>query len=250
MSATMDVELLTGDVLAAKSVEFAKKLSALKGSLDVPFKWYPYHTTANFHHLREVFNDFPLKALTTSRHVADIGAADGDLAFFMQSLGFTVDVIDYPPTNFNGCKGVRKLIQELGVADTVNLHEMDIDSQFTLPSARYEMVFLLGILYHLKNPFYVLEKLARSSRHLALSTRVARIAPGGTPIRHLPVAYLVDSRELNNNPTNYWVFSETGLNRIVNRAGWDIVYSKTQGDRVSSSPSDKTKDERAFYLLK
>jgi len=55
-----------------------------------------------------------LSALAGGAPVADIGAADGDVAFFLESLGFTVDIIDNGPTNMNGLEGARKVKQALG----------------------------------------------------------------------------------------------------------------------------------------
>jgi tRNA (mo5U34)-methyltransferase len=45
--------------------------------------------------------------------VLDIGTADGDLAFFLESIGFRVIAIDYPGTNFNGMRGIQKLKEAL-----------------------------------------------------------------------------------------------------------------------------------------
>ena len=84
-----------------------------------------------------------------------------------------------------------------------------------------------------------------------LSTRVARFAgPARTPIGDLPVAYLVAPAETNNDPTNYWMFSPAGLERIVHRAGWSILESMSVGDVEASDPSSPEHDERAFMLLR
>src|SRR5207302_1757082 len=87
--------------------------------------------------------------------VADIGAADGDFGFFLeQRLGCQVDLIDNAPTNYNGLRGAHRMRAELNSAVTIN--QIDLDTQFSLPRDSYRAVFFLGILYHLKNPFYVL----------------------------------------------------------------------------------------------
>lgn len=70
------------------------------------------------------------------------------------------EAIDNPISNFNGMLGLRALRAELG--SQVRILPMDIDSQFTLPAREYGLVVVLGLLYHLKNPFYVLEKSFRS----------------------------------------------------------------------------------------
>src|SRR6185437_3180823 len=56
---------------------------------------------------------------------------------------------------------------------------------------KYDLIFFLGILYHLKNPFYALESLAKVTRHMLISTRVAKLSPAGRSMRDLPVAYLL-----------------------------------------------------------
>ncbi len=108
---------------------------------------------------------------------------------------------------------------------------------------------LLGILYHLKNPFYVLEKLAHSSHYCFLGTRVARVTPKGAPMQKEPLAYLVDELETNGDPTNFWIFSEEGLRRLMRRAGWDIREFMTAGCLEGSDPVRGDRDERAFCLL-
>jgi hypothetical protein len=63
--------------------------------------------------------------------------------------------------NFNMLRGARLLKETLG--SKVEIHEVDLDSQFRLPRSDYGLVFFLGILYHLKNPFYALESLSGRS---------------------------------------------------------------------------------------
>ena len=240
----------TGDELLRLSQSFEADLSHVKSGSAVPFGWYPYGTLNNFIHLREGFNLHPLQSLTSTLHVADIGGADGDLAFFLQSLGYRVDLIDNAPTNYNSLQGARHLIDSLGVSESVQLIERDIDQQFELPKSRYDLVFLLGILYHLKNPFYILEKLSNHAKHVFLSTRVMRFGPANEPLTSLPVAYLLDPDELNNDATNYWIFSDMALHRLVRRAGWEVIYATTVGDTRTSDPTRLDRDERSFLLLR
>jgi len=241
---------MNGDELLQRSDEFRNEIERKKQERKPSFAWYPYGTLNNFQHLRDLFNRYPLETLTSTKHVADIGGADGDLAFFLQSLGYRVDLIDNAPTNFNGLQGVRALIDAFGVQKSVKLIERDIDEQFTLPKASYDLVFLLGILYHLKNPYYILEKLSHLTRNLLVSTRVMRFGPAGEPLAGLSLAYLLNPDELNNDATNYWIFTELGLKRLVTRAGWDVTYSTTVGDTVTSDPNSMDRDERSFMLLK
>jgi hypothetical protein len=144
----------------------------------------------------------------------------------------------------------------------VDIHEVDLDARFDLPGERYGLAFFLGILYHLKNPLGALESLARSARYALVSTRIARYnlapkAPTTGPVnmarvvlQSIPLAYLVDTFETNNDPTNYWMFSEAGLRRVLDRAGWDVLDFITLGNTTTSDPATNAGDERAFCLVR
>jgi hypothetical protein len=93
--------------------------------------------------------------------------------------------------------------------------------------------------------------LAERSGYCLISTKVARYAgPGQAPIADLPVAYLVGPTELNADPTNYWVLSQAGLERLVQRAGWAIDAKLNVGDTTDSDPVSAEHDERCFMLLR
>jgi hypothetical protein len=161
----------------------------------------------------------------------------------------------------------------------VTITDVDLDSQFALPHSDYGLVFFLGILYHLKNPFFALESLSRAARHCVVSTRIAKFATGvedrsPTPlsklvglardqlppkaqkaltqrrIEDMPVAYLVDDFECNNDPTNFWIFSAEGLKRLFKRTGWEIIDFATSGNTDRSDPASQDGDERAWVFAR
>ena len=213
--------------------------------------WYPYATLRNIPVLEQLLAkvglDLPELCRGKYGTVADVGAADGDLAFFLEELGFSVDVIDYEYTNFNRLNGARILKKVLN--SSINIRSIDLDSPGQLIADRYDAVFLLGVLYHLKNPFFILERLARITRYCFLSTRIARQTADGSPLSKYPVAYLLETEECNNDTTNFWIFSDTGLKRLIHRTGWNILAYTTLGDTNNSTPADPNHDERAFCVL-
>ena len=249
-------------VIDMNAQRFRRELDKKKKDLSPPdFGWYPYGTLNNFHILTQLLTgeNRNFLNLVGDGLIVDIGAADGDVAFFLESLGHRVHVADFPPTNFNGCRGVRLLRQALG--SNVEILETDLDTQFKLPAERYELAFFLGILYHLKNPYLALESLAKCARYAFISTRITRfnVASGaeGTDINrsrielhNAPVAYLVAPDETNNDATNFWMFSEAGLRRILNRCGWDIVDFMALGNTGNSDPATTQGDERAFCYVR
>jgi tRNA (mo5U34)-methyltransferase len=215
-----------------------------------PF-WYPYATLQNVPVLERLLTKVDLDLLELCRgkygRVADIGAADGDLAFFLEELGFSVDVFDNEYTNFNKLDGARILKKALN--SSVTISSIDLDSRSQLFAEKYDAVFLLGALYHLKNPFYILERLAHVTRCCFLSTRIARQTADGLPLSKYPVAYLLEPDECNNDSTNFWIFSDAGLKRLIHRTGWSILAYTTIGDIHNSTPGDPNHDERVFCVL-
>jgi tRNA (mo5U34)-methyltransferase len=217
--------------------------------------WYPYGTLSNLQWLELLLDGHgtALADLLGEGPIADIGAADGDIAFLLDSLGYDVDIVDYPPTNYNSCRAAHALKAALGAR--VNVVETDLDRRFELPRTAYSFAFFMGILYHLKNPFGALESLAQHARHAIVSTRIARYsATPGTASRvelaPLPLAYLLGPDECNNDATNFWIFSEGGLRRLFDRTGWEVLAWKTVGDTKQSDPASQAGDERAFCLLR
>jgi tRNA (mo5U34)-methyltransferase len=239
--------------LADLASQFESRLATLKLRHEPRENfWYPYRTLANISLLRSVLKQphRDLMFLIGEKPVADIGAGDGDIAFFMESIGVpSVEIIDHAPTNFNGLEGARLLKELLG--SNVTIHDLDIEGENHLPSSDYGLVFFLGILYHLKNPFRMLEMLAKNTEYCLLSTRIAKLLPDkSTKIDDFAVAYLLDERESNNDPTNYWVLSRTGLLRLLTRTGWSVLDLASVGDVERSDPVSADADERAFCLLR
>lgn len=230
---------------------FQRKLAQVKAGLgECEFPWYPYDSLGNLPVLNRLLQGRFRKLLDEAKgsRVLDIGTADGELAFFLESLGFRVTAVDYPETNHNGMRGIRKLKEAL--RSKIEILTVDVDSRFELPEGPYDLVIFLGILYHLKNPYYLLEQLSRHARFCLLSTRVTRFTPDGTNIRDLPVGYLVGPDELNQDWTNYWIFSEAGLKRLLFRTGWEICGFISVGETERSMPHTNDHDERAFCLVR
>ena len=82
-----------------------------------------------------------------------------------------------------------------------------------------------------------------------VSTRIAKQTADGQPLSPYPIAYLLGPQECNNDSTNFWIFSEQGLKRLIDRTGWSVLSYLTIGDTTNSTPADPDRDERAFCLL-
>lgn len=238
------------DELIDKTSDFRERLVSLKQASCGDVSWYPYDTLANVGHLDRALEGNYRKMLNPERggRILDVGCADGDLGFLLESMGYQVQFLDYAPTNFNSLSGLRTLHRLLG--SQAEIVESDIDTQFQI-RGNFELAVCLGLLYHLKNPYYFLEQLAKHARYCVLSTRVFQVAgTSGIDMSDIPVAYLVGSRETNNDPTNFWMFTSAGLRRLFQRTGWNVLSYKAVGATSRSNPSDADRDERAFCLLR
>lgn len=241
--------------LQLATAAFQGKLKEVKESLGTQdFPWYPYDTFGCATPLDALLMPNAgelLKKLAGDQPVLDVGCGDGALSFFLEKFLDSgcraIDAIDYPPTNHNGMRGIRRLKEALG--SNVAIHSMDIDAGLNLPRPLYGLTLLLGILYHVKNPFHLLERLAEHSQFCLLSTRIAQRTPGGARMSDEALAYLVGEYELNADESNYWIFSEAGLRRILERTGWRVHGLARTGNTVNSEPIRLDRDERATCLI-
>ncbi|MCU1335094.1 MAG: hypothetical protein JWO19_675 [Bryobacterales bacterium] len=239
--------------LREQANEFQHHLAAVKSQtpLDPRVTWYPWKSLSQMDVLDTFLqgDNAALMNMIGGDPVLDVGCADGDIAFFLETLGVQVDAIDHAPTNYNAFLGVHALKEKLG--SSVRIHAIDMDTRPNLPSSNYGFTVMLGVLYHLKNPFLVLEALARASRYIFLSTRIASLSPDRkTNLGALPVAYLVEEDELNHDNSNFWIFTEKALRRVVRRAGWDVTHYLTIGPAAASDPVTPAGDARAYLLAK
>jgi tRNA (mo5U34)-methyltransferase len=242
--------------LAQQAYDFHDHLLEIKNRTPLPaehLRWYPWVSLAGMEALHGfVDGDLSRVARMTGLDpVLDVGCGDGDVAFFLESkLGVHVDCIDQPPSNYNAMYGVRELKRVLN--SNIGIYDVDLDARPSLPAERYGLAMVLGILYHLKNPFLVLDALANRARYMFLSTRIASLSPDHkTNFGHLAMAYLVDADELNDDPTNFWIFTEPGLRRILRRSGWDVQhYTTLARDGANADPVSTDGDVRAYLLAK
>jgi len=199
-----------------------------------PNGWYRFDSFASLTHFDALLPDglTSLVGLAGDEPVLDIGTGDGDMAFLFESLGCSVTALDWPGVNANQMDGVRLMKRELG--SRIEIREVDLDDQFRLDGERYGLALALGLLYHLKNPFYFLERLGWHSRYCVLSTVVLP-----RKVKE-PVARLTGDREFHNDPTNYWFFSEAGLERLFDRSGWNVRHKRTVDDRYFCLAESRT----------
>jgi len=234
--------------LVRRGLRFRRRFESIKKNVAADFAWYPYDSFVNLFAMERLRREAGLTRdeLAGGLPLLDLGTADGALAFLFESLGMTVHACDWSGANINHMEGVRRMAAALG--SRVEIEDVNLDAGWT-PPREYGLVLFLGTLYHLKNPFGVLEALARRARYCFLSTRVAEWSPDrAVELGRVPAAYLLAPGELNGDTTNYWVFTPPGLVRLAERCGWRVLSQWRSGSRTSD-PASAAGDERQFLLL-
>jgi 2-polyprenyl-3-methyl-5-hydroxy-6-metoxy-1,4-benzoquinol methylase len=66
--------------------------------------------------------------LVDAKPILDVGAADGGLSVFFESLRFSVECWDNSGTNINQMKGVHALAKYLN--STIDIRDSDLDQHF------------------------------------------------------------------------------------------------------------------------
>jgi hypothetical protein len=234
------------------SEAFGAELQDRKQRLLIPdYGWYPYDTMANAGIVADLLAPVYSEVSTaiSGAPVIDIGCGDGDLSMLFARFGCEVDAIDHAETNFNQLRGVEVLRRDLSLP--VGVYDIDLDGPFSLPRRDYGFALFLGSLYHLKNPYYVLETIAARADWCVLSTRIAQVTPAKRiRMDEEPLAYLLGRREANNDSTNYWIFSLSGLLRLLERTGWIVMGHTRLGCQIDSDPAHAEADERVFIVAK
>jgi tRNA (mo5U34)-methyltransferase len=169
-----------------------------------------------------------LPASLAGRSVLDIGAWDGFFSFEAERRGASrVVAADYYAWRGQGWgtgkgkAGFELARQALGS----RVEDVDIDVLDLSPDrvgGTFDVVFFLGVLYHLPNPLLALERVASvASDLLILETVVDMVG-----VRR-PAAAFYPGRELNDDPTNWWGPNEAAVHGMLRAVGFEDVRTVT-----------------------
>lgn len=165
--------------------------------------------------------------------VLDVGAWDGFYSFEMERRGATVLATDsycWTGDGWGSKDGFLLARRALGS----QVQDVDVDPSQLSPDAvdgRYDVVLFLGVLYHLRDPMSVLERLrAVTSGLLVVETEV------GMLLTRRPAADFFPGRELNDDPTNWWapnVAATIGMLRAVGFSDVSVAWRRSLPARAA-----------------
>jgi tRNA (mo5U34)-methyltransferase len=168
-----------------------------------------------------------LPASLQGRSVLDIGAWDGFWSFEAERRGAArVVACDYYSWHGQGWgtgqgkAGFQLAREALGSrVEDVDVDVMDLSSD---KLGTFDLVFFLGVLYHLPNPLLALERVASvTSNQLILETVVDLVGTSR------PAAAFYPGRELNDDPTNWWGPNHAAVHGMLHAVGFTKVVTIT-----------------------
>jgi len=121
---------------------------------------------------------------------------------------------------------MRATIHQLGgeVRFEQRVEDIDIDVLDLSPErvGTFDLVLFLGVLYHVRDPVMILEKVASvTAGQLIIETVVDMIGISR------PAAAFYPARELNDDPTNWWGPNEAAVRGMLHAVGFSRVECRT-----------------------
>ncbi len=188
------------------------------------------------------YGDFPLfKWREIGKHiprslrgwrVLDVGCNGGFYSIELARRGARVLAIDHDP---HYLAQARWAAQATGLQDRIEFREMPLYALARLPG-RYDLVWFMGVLYHLRYPLLALDILRRKTVRLMvmqtltmpdrddpqpqpddlpMTARARLVAPGW------PRAAFIEHR-LDGDPTNWWVPNTQAARAMLRASGFRV----------------------------
>jgi tRNA (mo5U34)-methyltransferase len=165
-----------------------------------------------------------LPASLAGMTVLDVGAWDGFFSFEAERRGATrvvaADFYSWHGGGWGSKAGFELARRTFGS----KVEDVDIDVMDLSPEriGQFDVVFFLGVLYHLRHPLLALERIASVTRRLLILETVVDMAGFGRP-----AMAFYPGRELNNDPTNWWAPNVPALHAMLKSVGFADVRTVT-----------------------
>jgi tRNA (mo5U34)-methyltransferase len=165
-----------------------------------------------------------LPASLAGKSVLDIGAWDGFFSFEAERRGavrvLATDSYSWSGAGWGTQDGFNLARQVRGSrVEDLTIDVMDLDLSRI---GQFDVVFFLGVLYHLKHPLLALERIASVTREMLIVETVVDMV--GT--RRAAAAFYPGT-ELNGDPTNWWGLNPPAVEGMLKSVGFGSVRQVT-----------------------
>ncbi len=143
--------------------------------------------------LERRLGDFPIPASLAGKRVLDIGTWDGFFAFEMERRGAEVVAVD--GVEVEGFHIARQLLGAKAEYRVQSVYELSKQS-----NGVFDLVFFLGVLYHLKHPLLALERVCEVTGEMAI---VESFVTNESATADLPALEFYETSELLGQIDNW-----------------------------------------------
>lgn len=180
-----------------------------------------YVTKGNVNHCSEDIanNRFGVPVSLENKTVLDVGCWDGYFSFLAEKRGAKVSACD----PLQGCSHFEQGTDGFAFAkkalNSKVKFEVNTIEDYSKKDEVFDIVFLYGTLYHVENPVEHLKALSKLTKEYALiETAISQAQSEGWEFNN----------GFDNDPTNFWYPSISGLERVLKYVGFnsmEIIYN-------------------------
>lgn len=152
--------------------------------------------------------------------VLDIGAWDGGFSFEAERRGasdvLATDHFCWSGPGWGTKAGFNHARRALG--SKVRSRDVDVPKLSKKKVGAFDVTLLLGVLYHVKDPFTCLERVCELTRETLIveTVTLAEDSP-------LALARYIEGAELNNDATNFWALNVSCMKAMLRDLGFPYV---------------------------
>jgi tRNA (mo5U34)-methyltransferase len=186
--------------------------------------------------------DFPARKFAKFSHclpqdldgwtVLDVGCNAGFYSFELARRGAVVTAIDMDPHYLSQA---RWAAEQLGLQDRVTFWQAQVYDVASTPM-EYDLVWFMGVFYHLRYPLLALDLLARRAKRLLMFQTMTYPEDESCEVpenfdleqrevmcgRGWPKMAFIEHR-LADDPTNWWAANESCVEAMLRSCGLDVV---------------------------
>ncbi len=222
------------------------------------FEIVPGVRTYGFYNPTDLWNELRLPPDLSGVSLADVGASNGFYSFEARKRGARVVAFDFRHKDNSGFG----LAQYINGMDDIEHHMVNVLDLAVEPYGRFDIVLVLGLLYHVSDPYLALANCAAlcKERLLVESYCIDRLLP--EPLASEPLMRFISDParfpmqgQPNDDRSNFWGFTSFCLQRMVEDMGFAVKRQRLWGDRVlldaerAATREDQTRCALAYGSL-
>ena len=187
--------------------------------------------------------------------VLDVGCNAGFYSFELAKRGASVLGIDVDPRYLAQARWAAK---EFGVESRVEFRQMEV-YEIARSSEEFDLVWFMGVFYHLRYPLLALDLLAQRVRRLLMFQTLT--LPGDSVYEPKPDYPITERTPLlesgwpkmafiehrfSDDPTNWWVANHAGVEAMLRSSGLRIK-ARPGHEIYLCEPNPRTASHRSLY---